>query len=130
MKTAVHGIAGVSRTLNVVLQVHGPSLHDLAGAIDREHLLPPNVPVEVHEHVKLVAWIPGDEHGTERKANVRVIQKVVRMSRNACILYNRRPRPAGLVKQMSRDVQKPRWRNDCSHGKLVRPIWTRCPTRI
>ncbi len=83
MKTGVHGIAGMDWPLNVVLQVHSPARHHPAGAINREHLLPANVPVEVLEHVKLVNWILGNEHRTERKANVRVIQEIVRVASNA-----------------------------------------------
>ena len=83
MKTMVHGIAGVNRPLNVVLQVHSQARHHRAGATHREHLLPANVPVEVLEHMKLVTWILGNEHGTERKANVRVIQEIVRVPGNA-----------------------------------------------
>ncbi len=88
VKTAVHGIAGVNWTLNVMLQVNSPSRHDLAGAVNREHLLPSDIPVEVLEHVKPVAGVLGNEHGTERKTDIRVIQEVVRMSASDCIRYN------------------------------------------
>jgi hypothetical protein len=83
LKTAIHRIAGVNRPLNVVLQVHISPGHNIAGAIDREHLLPTNVPVEVLEQVKLVAGILRNEHRAEREANVHVIQEVVGMSDNA-----------------------------------------------
>ena len=76
------------RPLNVVLQMHGPAGPHRTRAINFEHLFPANVPVEVLEQMKLVSWIPRNEHGAKRKANVRVIQEIVRVPGNACILDN------------------------------------------
>jgi len=69
-----------------------------ASAIEREQLLPANVPIELLEHVKLVGGILGDEHGTECEAIVGMMQEVVWLSGNACVLHNGLPRSAGLVK--------------------------------